>query len=414
MKLLPAFGLLLLNSFAYADVTISSENLKELLDQKNARIAAAKLQAEAANERKGFFARSLLPNLEVYGAQEDFKSGNNDRISQPLYGAEATLNLFNGGRDWAESEIREKRSEQSKFQLLRVQAEELEKARVLYWGSLYQDEKIALLRSAIEINTKNLQVANRRLTSGVGTETDRIEFEMHSITLKQELEEAELHRKNGLRDLAILLNLEENEVIKLNEKLGHQHEYKDLFKHSIKDHEFLYKEDELLADITSLESRSKKYSWAPTVDAFASYNQYNQREVDLPDATDRTESVVGLRAAIKLSSFFEENREAKALSREASGLAKLSEQKKHELHYHLDNELAELDLLHGQVHMAEENIKMAEKYYKLTQSEYSRGVKNSPDVLGASERLLEIKDKHIQIVRDFQIAKAHILSKLGK
>jgi outer membrane protein TolC len=111
---------------------------------------------------------------------------------------------------------------------------------------------------------------------------------------------------------------------------------------------------------------------------------------------------------------FESNRESKALKQEALGLAKISEQQKYEIHVHVENEMSELDLLHSQVHLAEENIKLAEKYYKLTESEYSRGVKNSPDVLGASNRLLEIKDKQLQIVRDFQISKAHILSKIGK
>ena len=43
-------------------------------------------------------------------------------------------------------------------------------------------------------------------------------------------------------------------------------------------------------------------------------------------------------------------------------------------------------------HNAEENIKRAERYYRLTQSEYNRGVKNSPDVLGASQRLFAWQD----------------------
>ncbi|MCC2677828.1 MAG: exporter outer rane component [Pseudobdellovibrio sp.] len=414
MKLTLALVSLLSGSILFADVTVNSSNLKDLLEQKNSRIAAAKLQAEAANERKGYFARSFLPDIEIYGAQEDFKTGQHDRINQPAYGAEARLNLFNGGRDWAQADVREKRAEQLKFHSMRVQSEELEKSRIIYWEVLYLKEKIALQKSATEINERNFKAAVRRLNSGVGTESDRIEFEMHRIVLKQELEEANLQLNNRLRELAAILNLDDASEIKISETLEHEHDYKDLLQHKTKDHEFLYKESELLSNISELEARNKKYSWAPSIDAFATYNQYNQREIDLPDAGDRTESVVGLKAAIKFSSVFESNRESKALKQEALGLAKISEQQKYEIHVHVENEMSELDLLHSQVHLAEENIKLAEKYYKLTESEYSRGVKNSPDVLGASNRLLEIKDKQLQIVRDFQISKAHILSKIGK
>jgi len=414
MKQSFVFILFLFGPLVYAEVAVNSSNLKELLDQKSARIAAAKLQAEAANERKGYFFRSFLPDIEIYGAQEDFKSGTRDRMSQPLYGAEAKLNLFNGGRDWAQADVREKRAEQLKYHLMRVQSEELEKTRILYWEVLYLKEKIELQKAATEINERNFKAAVRRLNSGVGTESDRIEFEMHRIVLKQEFEEATLQLNNRLRELAAILNLDDASDIKITETLQHEHDYKDLLQHKVKDHEFLYKESELLSNISDLEARNKKHSWIPSIDAFATYNQYNQREVDLPDASERTESVVGLKAAIKFSSVFENSREAKALKQEALGLAKVSEQQKYEIHVHVENEMAELDLLHSQVHLAEENIKLAEKYYKLTESEYSRGVKNSPDVLGASNRLLEIKDKQLQIVRDFQISKAHILSKIGK
>jgi outer membrane protein TolC len=107
-------------------------------------------------------------------------------------------------------------------------------------------------------------------------------------------------------------------------------------------------------------------------------------------------------------------REAAALAKEASADKKRADLKRREAEAHLESELGELRLLHDQIHSAEENVVRAERYYKLTQSEYGRGVKNSPDVLGASEKLFENKLKRLEIIKDFQIAKSHVLAKIGK
>lgn len=399
---------------AWSKVDVTYQNLKSLLEQKNAAIASAKLRAEAAKDREGFFARSFMPKLELYGVQENYKTGSNDAINQPAYGAEASINLFNGGRDWNEAKIRNRRSEQMQVHAQRIQLEELEKLRILFWESLYLREKLEVLKSAIELNNRNAKSATRRLNSGVGTESDRLEFEMEAISLKQEQEEAQLKYDLQLKKIAIILNLDEHEGITLTDSLSHEHEYQDLTKHTEKDHELLYKEYEIAAEVTGLEAKSKSYGWVPSVDAFATYNQYNQREIDIPDEKERRESVVGIKASLSLGSLLDSNSESSALKKEELSLSKAAEQQKKELHSHVEGELAELDLLHSQIHIAESNIKLAEKYYKMTDSEYSRGVKNSPDVLGASTKLMEVKDKYLQIVRDFQIARAHILSKIGK
>lgn len=414
MKSVLMAGFFILSLPAWAKVEVSYENLKGLLDQKNAAIASAKLRAEAAKDREGFFARSFMPKLELYGLQESFKTGSSDTIHQPGYGAEASINLFNGGRDWNEAKIRNRRSEQMQVYAQRVQIEELEKLRILFWESLYLRDKVEVLKSAIDLNNRNAKSAARRLNSGVGTESDRLEFEMEAISLKQELEEAQLNYSLQLKKILVVLNLDEHEEILLTDSLTHEHEYHDLTKHTEKDHELLYKENEIAAEITGLEAKNKSYGWIPSVDAFASYNQYNQREIDMADEKERRESVVGLKASLSFGTLLESNSEASALKKEARSLGLTAEQQKKELHTHVEGELEELDLLHSQIHIAESNIKLAEKYYKVTDSEYSRGVKNSPDVLGASTKLLEVKDKHLKIVRDFQIARAHILSKIGK
>jgi outer membrane protein TolC len=129
---------------------------------------------------------------------------------------------------------------------------------------------------------------------------------------------------------------------------------------------------------------------------------------------DPSEATVGLKLTLSLASGLEFSQEARSLKSQAQAAKLIADFKKGEIEVHMNNELAELRFLHDQIHGAETNILRAEKYYKLTQSEYARGVKNSPDVLGSAERLFNAKLKHLEIVRDFQVAKVHILAKLGK
>jgi outer membrane protein len=395
-------------------IEINSSLLKNLVETKNIRVEASKLETEAALERKGSLLRSFLPSIELYGAQESFKIGKQDQKSQPLYGVEAKINIFNGGRDLLQSDIRDLQVQKKTFESARIESEVLEEVRNTYWEIIYFINKIELLNSTVKVNADNLKSAQRRISSGVATESDRVEFEMKSVDLNQELLESKLHLEIKIRHIAVLLGFENSKELTFSEKLEHQHDYEMALAHNKKDHEFLYKETEIQSAVNQLSATQLNRIWVPKLDAYASYNQFNEREKEFASAEERTESRVGVRLSLSLGEAFESYKEAASLKKEALSAKKMSELKKKEIDIHVSNEMAELELLHGLVHTAEENIVRAEKYYKLTLSEYARGVKNSPDVLGASEKLFETKIKHIEIVRDFQIAKAHILSKIGK
>lgn len=397
-----------------ATVEVTSANLKELVESRNDRVSAAKLGVDAAREREGSFGRSFLPSVELFAAQENLKMGREERKNQPAYGIEGKVNLFNGGRDRIDGEIREIGARRSEFQGKRILSEELEKVRDAYWQSLYQREKIEVLKAALKVNDGNLAAAQRRLRSGVATEADRVEFEMKAVDLKRELGEAQLRFDERRRTLAVLLGYQESDEIRLSEDFHHEHEYAKLLKHAPEDHDFLYKENELSAKQGELAARGYRRVWWPKLDVYAGYHQYNEREKEFADAADRTESVVGLRLSLSLPAGLEANREAAAQQKEAAALSRLSDFQKREVESHLVNEIAELNFLHDQIHDAEENIKRAERYDKLTQSEYVRGVKNSPDVLGASEKLFGARLRRLEIIREFQTSKAHVLSKIGK
>lgn len=389
------------------------EKLPELVQQEHPLIQAFDLEKQAAQQKEGYLLRSFLPELQFYGAQENFKKGHEDYKQQPTFGAELKVNLFNGGRDQLESQRRKLLSEKKSAQSTRVFFEELQKSRELFWQISYSKEKILLLQDLLSLNKKNLVAAEKRIRGGLATESDRMEFQMKAVDLERDLAEEQIKIQAAQREWSVLFPNLPLELQTISAKLEHDHEYEKKLQHDEKDHDFLYREYELEAEALSLGAKSESRSWWPTLEAYAAYNQHNQLEEDYPRAADRAETVLGLRVSIKFSAGLESQVHASALKKESRSEELKALYMKKQTRRHLENEKAELSYLHEQIHFAQENIKRAEQYYNLTQSEYARGVKNSPDVLGASEKIYEARQKYLQILRDFQIAKSHIMSKSG-
>jgi outer membrane protein TolC len=403
-------------ALAAQSVEITSHNLKNLLVAENQKVKAMRHEMEASRQREGYLQRSFWPSLGVESSLDSFKNSQTSKIFQPTLGIEIRSNVFNGGKDQIENDIRSLETQRLSLQEQRVAAEEIERARLHYWQILYLTEKIKLLKRSLELNRQNLNSARRRIVSGVATDSDRFEFEMKDVDLKRGIAESELESAAQLRLLRMLLGLNPDANLSLSEPLTHDHDVENVLKQSIKQDEFLYKELEILAEQENLSAETYRRAWWPQVDAFASYKKYNESMESVgPDtpADARSEIALGFKINMELSAKLESDRESVSLLKKVSAYKNLSDYQKNALEAQIKSGIDKIKFLHNQVHDAEENIARATQYYKMTQSEYGRGVKNSPDVLGASERLFDMQHKRLELLRDFQISKARVLSKMG-
>ncbi len=394
---------------------IKYEDLKPMIESRNEKLRGKSKEYEGAKERQGALGRSFFPTVELYAAQENFEKGPLPRKSQPAYGAEARLNIYNGGRDQLESERRTLVAERKGYERALTLSTELSKAREAYWRVLYLRDYIDLLKEARLNTADSSKAAERRIKGGVATSSDRVEFEIHETELKREQERAVLEQQNHIRTLSVVLGFDDGISLDFPEVLKHEHDWESAINHTEVDHIFLVKPAELHARESEALATIQRRAWFPKLDAYAAYNQLNQREEeDFADASDRQESVLGVRMSMSFFDGLKGRREAAALSAESEAAKAEARYVHREVVAHLHGEIDELKLLHNQVHDAEANIGRAVKYYKLTQSEYARGVKNSPDMLGATEKLISIRHKRLEIIRDFQVSKSHVLAKIGK
>jgi outer membrane protein TolC len=182
----------------------------------------------------------------------------------------------------------------------------------------------------------------------------------------------------------ILIGLDGDTSLTFEESLIHGDDQEVTLNSSLKSIEVLYKEANIDADQLRLLSESQKRAWLPKVNFFLAYNRYNQRvDAGGPDLAENllNESAIGFRMTLNLPQGLEFNTESKALAAQGLASKMMADQLRREMEVSYKNKLSELKFLHDQVHEAQTNIERAKEYYKITMSEYTRGVKNSPDVL---------------------------------
>jgi hypothetical protein len=93
---------------------------------------------------------------------------------------------------------------------------------------------------------------------------------------------------------------------------------------------------------------------------------------------------------------FESFSQSKAASLEEKSMTADVKQRNRDFHAEVKTIQEELMHLHELIHNSEERLKVGEKYLQSTQSDYDRGVKNSPDVISAIEKVIGFRKEFLE------------------
>lgn len=411
------WGLLVGGSASGKTVSGDVSELRAIINANNKAVAAAKAEVAAAAERRGSLMRSFLPEMGFHGGRKAKHDGGFSLAEPPFIGADVRVNLFRGGRDGIDDSMREVALRRLTSTVRRVIVTEVEKAASSWWQIAYLKEREALLRKMIDLNQQNLLAAQRRIKSGVAADSDRFEFEIHKSSLERELALTSVQSGAEKRLLRTYLGLDEGVAVDVDSKLSHDHDFENKLKFDVQQVEYLFADHAYKSEEDALMAKASSREWWPRFDAYIEYEKSAWPDAkELGDARQNengAETTVGVSVSLNLPAGMEGVRESRALLARSSAGRLLAEAGKQETLAHLENEIAQLRFLHGQVHEAEQNIARAERYYRSTQSEYARGVKNSPDVLGASQKLFEMHHDRLEITKNFEVAKSHVLAKIS-
>ena len=405
-------SLFLFNGVSFGK-TITYEDLPKLVLEKNENVQAARLTAQASEKRTGRLFRSFLPQLSAQIGSEEFKVGSVSAEQQDYWKVEASINLYRGGRDKIEEDIRVSLLEINKLDYTREYQTELKEARQAYWRYIGIRQIIEDKKQGVERNEVQINAARKRAGAGVSTAADTVQFELQKITLNQDLRKLQLEQDLLLNKLSVAIGFDEHESLVI------KGDFPTIPQKSFEAPE-LQAENQIY--VKSLKSREKAETlkakqssrwWHPKVDLYSSYGLPSLSEEYTRAINKENEWKAGVRLTLDLGQDSDAQNESKARALEAQASALRAAHASREI-VAQDHELRhDLKLLSELIKESDENLQSSERFLKLTQGEFSRGVKNGPDLIEAFDAYYTYRQKRIELYQDYYLTKTELESLLA-
>lgn len=405
-------GFLFLSLFisftASGSITVDQRYLETQIESAPSVLSLQERITEA-QKLSGSLKRSFLPKAKLIYGQERFTTGPLHRVNQPFGGIEAEVNLFNFGRDSLEDKRRSKEAQLAQINSKIAKAEILAKGREALAQYAYLDEIRSILKEAMVMNEKNISGAQKRIRAGLSTSTDLIDFQHQKIALNQEYETLKFEIGLVERLLAVILGHNPDQAVMV--KFQNEHpEHGPLFN-APGDfiNSALIKKAELSLEIANLNQSKASRWWGPRLDLYSYALRFTQKEREYPEPGQRNDVTFGFKFTLPFFDGGEAIAESQASSARARALEYDFKQRTLEVKNETGNALRKLDLAHNLIHGAEDSVKLMSNYRQGIMNEYTKGVKNSPDVLQANQRWIEAKTKFAEVKRNYQFAKSEAL-----
>lgn len=391
---------------------LNYDDLEGLIKEHNKKITAARLDLEASETRLGYVKRSFIPTAQAFVGGESFQTGPYTNMTEPMYFIRGNLNLYRGGRDSLEENARFAQKKTFLAETQQVHQGELLKVRKYFWDLVYLKEIKTLLVNALRQNEINLKQASKRINAGLTTKVDRLEFEISQTQLTQDQARIEVEISNTQRKISALIGKAPETQYQTITLIPHDHQ--DPTASRTLDFN-TYRDVQLeLAHKSNLEAQGDilKRWWTPSLDLYAESMLYNYRERSFSAQRDQVDTALGIRLSFDFDGF-QQKIDGEALLARSRASELRADQIKAETEADFNTARQELLLLHELIHEGEKNVQKGAEYLDVTLSEYSKGVKNSPDVLSAMLKNLEFRRRFAELRRDYAVTKAKLQSMLG-
>lgn len=386
-------GMLTLSTLALAETSLLESNLE--LSSLNSKIENLILD-------KKINYSTFLPELSLNGGlgSEKLKDDSYETKKGPFVFLESKLNLYRGGRDSIAQD-------KTQTQIAIAKIEKEIKKRNLYIEAFKLISQIELMtkenkliEDEVKDNATHHSMARKKVDAGLTSSVDLLDFELKRESLSNELDK-------NLLTIEIL----KKELVNL---FGGSFSYSELEKtisgeisnaptpveSTLQDTPNLLLAQKQI-DLNNSELSAIKKEYLPSVELEAKWGQITPQEKFLDSKKEHAVFLniniplfSGLSTAGKIQQSVNEStlkkRELKQTEIETAAQREL-ESKKIELSKRI---LASLKRIQAQ----------SIRYKTLTIGEYKRGVKNSPDVISASDNLLEIERKMLETQTELLIS----------
>jgi outer membrane protein len=406
MRLL--FLIFLLQATVHASTTVNEQVMLDLVE-KNPDLKSIKERLIAAEQLKGSLTRSFLPKVVVSYGREKYTTGPYHGVNQPFGGIEAEINVFNSGKDRIENDKRNMEAQIANIDATMSRALIIAEIRKAMSHYAYLVEIQSIIQDAVIMNDSNLKKAQKRIDSGLATKTDLLDFRHQEIILNQEIETLKYEQGVVTRLISTLLGKDPAEGVDVVFKNTHpEHSVETEFSPNTSNSLILTRAT-LFNEVARLEKKQAERWWMPSLDIYSYALRMTQKEREYPTPEERNDVTLGFKFTLPIFDGGEGIREASAKASLANAQESQARAKNLEVSRQTQDAINKLKLAHTLIHGAEDSVEVMAEYRQGILNEYARGIKNSPDVLQASERWIEAKTKLAEVKKNHQFARSDAL-----
>lgn len=350
---------------------------------------------------------SFLPELSLEGGPMRTRLDEEKHSGTAVYG-KVEWNLYRGGIDGAKRSKAELEVEFAGRQLEVTKARVLREVAAAYYELLFLNESLALKEKALSLNAEQAKLARVKRASGFTSEADVIEFELREATLRSDLKQLMQEREERSRELSVLLGRKnDSSLIAVKGHLirearapreGAVLEALAAMNPAVREASFALQQRQS-------DSKIARAGFLPSLNLEAKYGRLaNEEKIFRKDNNYSFFLTFNLPLFSGFSTYNDYQASLSAVAEsdiqlQRNQLAASASASK--LFSRLKSARERLDL-------EEKTLARSEEYYKITVGEYRRGVKNSPDMVGATERLFDARLRNLQYRKDFNLTRLEI------
>ena len=389
-----------------AHALVGVDALINSMQKNNQHVLSLEKNIESKQALSDSLNSAYYPTLNAVGGYGHNKTDDLPTVQQGYLGyIEGKLNIFNGFKDQSLAQQNDIELEISKIELESKKRElRLELTDILSQMILLHKVQ-AILGDEYKVTQTQKKMASKKVSAGLTGSVDNLEFELRENEIQIEQKQIEQQHLEAHQKLIKIFgeNINDSMLEKIDFSLS-----SGLMKtsnHLNIENNLDYKKIKLAQVKTELEKTEIKSDFLPTLDFTYSMGRITPSE-EAPAKFN--ESKYAIQLTIPLFSGFDTYYKTHSASASILAFEKIKSQKLNDISSDfniLKTKISEMSALYQ---INEKKLAGSQKYFDLTLSEYKRGVKNSPDLVSATERLFSAQKKKYEILKELEISKVKI------
>ncbi|WP_413943150.1 TolC family protein [Bdellovibrio sp. HCB-162] len=393
----------LLSANAYALKGLSS--LEQQLVEKNQGLQSLENEITSKERLRKSSYSSYYPTLEAVGGWGEVHLDDPNERDRGYFGyLDGRLNIFKGFRDVSVSDKKALEVQIAKIDYEKKKRELRQQLTEVVGEMIYLHRLQEILVKEENITKEQKKMAAKKVSSGLTSSVDNLEFDLREEELRIQKRQIDQFHQEAHHKLVQLFggDIDDAELEKIS--------YEDFtalanFPAHAPEENLDVQRSHLLSRFSESEKNEIKSEFLPSLDFVYSFGRITPTE-DTP--WEFNESQYALKLSIPLFSGFDTYQKNKAAG--ADVLAKKAQVQQAvfdsiSTSKTLKEKMTELMDLYK---INERKLETSRKYFDMTVSEYKRGIKNSPDLVGATERWFSSQKRKYELLKELELTKVKL------